>query len=580
MRREVIKIELFKLVGRILVDSDDAEQSLQRTDNHAEKVGGTLGKSIGTAVKWGIGITTAVTGVGAGLFAMASKASEAGAEIDDIAQRTNLSAKTLQEFKHAAEMSGIGIETIEGSAKKLTITMGKYADGNKGTVSAFKELGLSAEGTNGKLKSTDEMFPQIIAKLADMKDITERNNLAVKIFGKSAMDMAPMLNGGSAGVKQLTDEAHKMGLVMSDESVQAGAKFDDTLTVVKASLGALVTKIGVEVLPIAQKMMEWVSDHMPEIQAVTSKVFDVIGVAVQAVGKFISNVLVPAFQALWDWIEPNIPAIKKLIEDAFNTIKDLTESVIKIIKTIWEKYGEEIKTIITSIFEVIKVIVTTAMKVIKDIINIATALMNGDWKKVWEGIKTLFSDVWNGIGKIIDKYIDYIKSVLSLFGKVIGDILSDAWNGVKSVTSSVWNAIKTAIETPIKSARDTVKGVIDAILGFFTNLHLPEIKIPNIKLPHFSINGSFSLDPPSIPHLGVEWYDKGGIFNSPSIIGVGEKRPEFVGALDDLKSIVREAMGSSSGSGNIYVSINADSLQKVTDIVNLFENLRQTQNAY
>ena len=257
-------------------------------------------KGIGTAAKWGVGLATAAGAGALALFGMATKASEAAANIDDVAQRTNLSNKTLQEFKHAAEMSGFSMDTIEGSAKKLTKTMGAYKDGNKATVDAFKELGLSAVGTNGKLKSTDEMFPQIIAKLADMKDITERDTISMAIFGKSAMDMGPMLNGGSKGIKDLTDEAHKMGLVMSDETVLAGAKFDDTLTAIKSSLGALVNKIGAEVLPIAQVMLQWVTDHMPQIQAITSKAFDVIGNLIKWVGGFITNTLIPAFNSARD----------------------------------------------------------------------------------------------------------------------------------------------------------------------------------------------------------------------------------------------------------------------------------------
>lgn len=320
-------MELFRLFGSILINSDEADKSLQKTDKHAESVGGTLAKGIGTAAKWGLGLATAATAGAGALFGMATKASEACANIDDVAQRTNLSAKTLQEFKHAAEMSGFSMDNIEGAAKKLTVTMGNYASGNKETINAFKQLGLSAEGTNGKLKSTDEMFPSIIGKLADMKDITERNALGVKFFGKSFMDMAPMLNDGSAGVKELTDEAHKMGLVMSDESVKAGAKFDDSLTLVKSSLGALVTKVGVEALPIVQSMLDWVTAHMPQIQAITSVAFDVIKVAVQAVGDFITNTLIPTFINLYNWIEPNIPAIKQTMQDTFELIKKVIDDV-------------------------------------------------------------------------------------------------------------------------------------------------------------------------------------------------------------------------------------------------------------
>lgn len=290
-------MEIFKLFGSILINSDEADKSLAKTGKNAEGLGSKLTKGIGIATKFGVGLAVAATTGATALLGLAVKASATAAAIDDVAQRTNLSAKTLQEFKYAAEESGFSLDTIEGAAKKLTMTMGKYADGNKATVSAFEELGISAVGTNGKLKSTDELFPQIIAKLASMEDITERNALAMEIFGKSAMDMAPLLNEGEKGVTALQEEAHKLGLVMSDESVKAGALFDDTMVKVKLSLGAVVTKIGLEVMPTIQKMLDWIILHMPEIQAIAGKAFDTIAKSIQWVMDN-SNWLIPVLGGL------------------------------------------------------------------------------------------------------------------------------------------------------------------------------------------------------------------------------------------------------------------------------------------
>jgi hypothetical protein len=119
---------------------------------------------------------------------------------------------------------------------------------------------------------------------------------------------------------------------------------------------------------------------------------------------------------------------------------------------------------------------------------------------------------------LLYKNWDVIKQKAGALGTSIGA----KWNQIKSKTSETWNGVKAAIMNPINAAKDGVRNAINSILGFFRGLRLPEIKIPKIKLPHFNLKGKFSLLPPSVPKLDVNWYANGGIFNRPSVIGVGE----------------------------------------------------------
>ena len=108
-----------------------------------------------------------------------------------------------------------------------------------------------------------------------------------------------------------------------------------------------------------------------------------------------------------------------------------------------------------------------------------------------------------------------------------------------ALTTAEWNKVKESITKPIEKAKETVKGILDKIKGFFP-ISIGNI-MSHIKLPHFKWHTKDVLGKIKIPVFdGIDWYDKGGIFNDPAVIGVGEKRPEFVGALDDLRKIVRE----------------------------------------
>lgn len=124
----------------------------------------------------------------------------------------------------------------------------------------------------------------------------------------------------------------------------------------------------------------------------------------------------------------------------------------------------------------------------------------------------------------------------------IGVLLYKNWDTIKATAKSVWHGIRIAIETPVNAAKSTVKAAIDAIVGFFRNIKIPEIKIPQIKLPHFELTGKFSLNPPQVPKLSVNWYSTGGIFSSPSVIGVGEAGTEAVLPIEKLDELLAKAL--------------------------------------
>lgn len=168
------------------------------------------------------------------------------------------------------------------------------------------------------------------------------------------------------------------------------------------------------------------------------------------------------------------------------------------------------------------------------------------------------------IGVLLYKNWDVIKEKAGALGVSIGE----KWSEIKNKTAEVWNGVRLAIMTPINAARDGVSSAIEAIKGFFSNLKLPEIKIPKIKLPHFNLKGEFSLMPPSVPHLDVNWYANGGIFNRPSVIGVGEAGTEAVIPIDKLDGIMANAIGKLEGSGinkSINITINNPVAEKSSE---------------
>ena len=190
-------------------------------------------------------------------------------------------------------------------------------------------------------------------------------------------------------------------------------------------------------------------------------------------------------------------------------------------------------------------------------IQFVTKLYTGAVSK-FNSLRTTASTAFNTIKTaIVSKVREAATGAVNFFQNLYTGA-RDKFNSMLSTAKSVFGKVKSAITKPIEEAKTTVSGIIDNIIGFFDDLKgkfkFPKIDIPIPKISLTTATKNVLGKDITYPTgFDVDWYDKGGIFDSPSIIGVGEKRPEFVGALDDLRQIVREESGG--GGGTLTVEI-------------------------
>lgn len=206
------------------------------------------------------------------------------------------------------------------------------------------------------------------------------------------------------------------------------------------------------------------------------------------------------------------------------------------------------------------------------------------WKKVVGFFQNLYDDLVGHsiIPDLVNDIMEWINKLPNFFAGIWNDIknaASTAWNSVKDTAGTVWNNIKTAITNPVNAAKNTITGYINDIKSAFANM---KITIPNPKLPHitWSSGGSSATGalrkalellnlPTSLPKLNVNWYAQGGIFNGPSVIGVGEAGTEAVVPLDKLPTLLadalRQVLGSSpalaGAGGDIYVYVGNEQVE-------------------
>ena len=296
-----------------------------------------------------------------------------------------------------------------------------------------------------------------------------------------------------------------------------------------------------------------VQTYINIVSAIISVAWQLIQLVTTTVWNAVSGVILAIWNGIVAFLNPIIQGIVSFVTGAWNTIKNVTTTIFNAVSSVISTVWNSIVNFITPIINSIVTALSTAWNTIKTVTIAVWKSIESVLSTVWNAIKSTTSAVWNSISSF---FLVMWSGVTSLFTNTVNGIkntVTNVWSSILGVTTSVWEGIKLAIMSPITAAVNFVKEQIDKIKNFFSAL---TISLPHIKLPHFSISGQFSINPPSVPTLGVNWYDRGGIFERPSIIGVGEKRPEFVGALDDLKNIIREVFREGKGpSGGITQNI-------------------------
>ncbi len=229
---------------------------------------------------------------------------------------------------------------------------------------------------------------------------------------------------------------------------------------------------------------------------------NVVQTGIMLIGSILSaafDIITLPFRFIWE-------NCKEIITNVWNAIKSVVSTGINAVSSVISSVMGVIKNVISTVWTAISTKISTVLNTIKTVVS-----------TVFNAIKTVASTVWNGIKSAISTVVDGIKSKVSSVFNAVKSTVTSVFNGIKSTTTSVWNGIKSAIITPIEAAKNTVKGIVDKITGFFSGM---KISLPHIKLPHFSISGKLSIAPPSVPHLSIDWYKEGGIMTRPTLFGM------------------------------------------------------------
>lgn len=600
-------MELFKVFGTIAIKNADANEAIDDTTDRAEQSESKIGsafKKVGTAVATYFAADK-IKDFGMNCINAASDANAASSQFTQVfGDMESQASKSLQGI---ADNTGIQVNRMKGSYTQIAAfakTTGLDTSSALGLADrAMVAVADSAAFYDRSLEETTESLQSFLkgnyendsALGLSCTEVT-RNEAANRLYGKSFNDLSEAQK--QLTLLQMVEDANK-----ASGALGQAARESDTWTNQTGNLKQAWTDfqavLGTNVLPLAVQVVQKMAGAVQSLTERLPGLIQWFRNIVNGVAECIKSNLVPVLEFLRPYIEAIVTAVGELVSaigdrlmQAFTWIvTKITEvynsssPIVQAIKTLFTTHFENIKVVIQTVFNVIKTVVSTVMTVIKQVIQTITAAIKGDWSGVWNGIKSIFSTIWNaiksivttvlnGIKSVISNVLNAAKSIVSSVLNAIKSVFSNIWNGIKSTVSNVINGVKSTISNGLNAAKSTVSNVLGAIKSKFSSIFegaknivrnaINTIKgffnfswsLPKIKLPHFSISGKFSLDPPSIPHFSVSWYKKAMdnpvMFTKPTIFsmnpatgqakGAGEAGDELMIGKETMLNMIRQAV--------------------------------------
>ncbi len=513
--------DVFDLEASLKLDKSGYEDGLSEASSEASGLGGILQSlggegamafaMIGGAVAGAItafeGVADVVKETVEYIWEASNATAELGDTIDKMSQKLGLTNEAYQEWDYVLQLNGTSISQMRMGMKTLVNTLDEAKNGSAGAIEKFERLGLSMDEI--KDLNQEELFGEVIYALQDMTNETERSAVANDLLGRSAMELAPLLNSTKEETQGLMEQAHEYGFVMSDEMVSASADYEDAMLTMQKTLEGIKNNVFGTLLPSFTEAFTGISQIMAgSTEEGTQKFSDGIKGLATTVAKELPKVVETAgtiFMAFGDAIIDSLPTIldsvtsvissvarkipdllpeivdavmqigsiilqhsDELIEAGGELIKALGDGLIKSLPVIEENLPELIDGMVTAFLTYHDVMMEVGFELLTAIIENMPEIQQICTEATMILIQSIAEYIMSG-----ESTSTMMESGLTLFGAIIdsiAQILGDIIMAVEPIVTGIVSKLREAVGKVLTVAGEIMNSFISGIVSFMGNV--------------------------------------------------------------------------------------------------------------
>lgn len=508
-----------KVINTVLTMRDNMSGGLVKAAQNAKKSGKAIDSSMISATrsvvafknksvaalqdyakKAGAAIVAGTTAVATGLSALTLKSALAADDLNTLAKQSGFSTADIQKWQYASDLIDVSIDDIVKSAAKMKKNM---ISTSKTTIAAWDQLGIKVKDSNGHLRNSTTVFYETLTALSKVQNETERDTLAMTLFGKSADSLAGIVDDGGAALQELAGKAEKAGVILSQDTLDGANALNDKVDTLKATVKGFAGKVGSELAGRASKALDVVGSHFSK--AFNAKPMDWLnGKLDTLMAKLDSWIAGGGLERLADLLVNGVQLgaqkagdMLQKAGDALKWCKDHSDSLVNVLKGLaaaWAvkkvlDFNNGLADCVGNIGGIIKTVLTMT-----GVLG-GQAAATGTATVAQTGLNTAMAA--NPIGAVILA----IEALIA-----VGVLLYKNWDTIKAGAQSLWNKFKDVsirIGTAFSGAFNKVKNAAKTALEWVGD----KLSWLNDKIESIPILGSLYKGAKGVLGDAIEWVD-------------------------------------------------------------------------